>query len=202
MRALLASALFVVSCGGTAQPSATLPVRTAPPTAAATVVRTAAPTAAPTRTSSCVASSVATPATKATIELQKGGVVVMQLRPDKAPNTVANFARKARACAYDGLSFHRVIANFVAQGGDPRGDGSGGGRQPTELSDLPFITGAVGIARTAESVEVSNDSQFFICTGACRHLDGAYTNFGQVVTGQDVANAIRQGDRILTIRIE
>lgn len=129
-------------------------------------------------------------------------MIVIQLRSDKAPNTVANFARKARACAYDGLTFHRVIANFVAQGGDPRGDGGGGGRQPTELSDLLFITGAVGIARTAETVDVSNDSQFFICTGACRHLDGGYTNFGQVISGQDVANGIRQGDRILTIRIE
>ena len=196
MRALLLSAALIVACGGTAQQrSSTAPVRTPTPTAAQT-------TAIPVRTSSCVATTAVEPATKATIELAKGGAIVIQLRPDKAPGTVANFARKARACAYDGLTFHRVIADFVAQGGDPRGDGTGGGRQPTELSDLPFITGALGIARTAETVEVSNDSQFFICTGRCRHLDGAYTNFGQVTGGQDVANGIRQGDRILTIRIE
>lgn len=194
MRALLAATLLVVACGsGAAQPSPT-PMRTA----AATVARTTAP---PVRTSNCVASSAPGLATKATIELQKGGAVVIQLRPDKAPGTVANFARKARECKYDGLTFHRVIADFVAQGGDPLGTGGGGGDQPTELSDLPFAKGAVGVARAGD-IKVSNDSQFFICVGSCRHLDGQYTNFGQVVSGQEIADAIRLGDKILTIRIE
>ena len=196
MRALLLSVLVVVSCGGAAQPAATLPVRTAPPTAAATVARTtAAPAALP-----C---PDVPPATKATIELVKGGTIVMQLRPDKARCTVANFAKNARDGKYDGLTFHRVEKTppFVIQGGDPLGNGTGGGDQATELNDLPFVLGAVGIAR-GQNIRISNLFQFYICIGSCRHLDGQYTNFAQVTAGQEVANAVQVGDKMKTIRIE
>ncbi len=140
-------------------------------------------------------------ATKAIVELQKGGSFTIALRADKAPRTVANFVAKAKSGFYDGLAFHRVVADFVAQGGDPLGNGTGGGTQPTELSDVPFTKGAVGIAR-GQDIRVSNDSQWFVCTGQCRHLDGQYTNFGQVVAGQDVVDAITIGDKIKTIRVE
>ena len=130
-----------------------------------------------------------------------GGVIRLALRPDKAPNTVANFAAKANAGAYNGLTFHRVVPGFVVQGGDPRGDGTGGGNQPTELSDLPFCIGSLGVARAGD-VRVSNDMQFFICIGACRHLDGGYTNFGQVTAGMDVAAAIKMGDKIKSISVQ
>lgn len=134
------------------------------------------------------------------MELAKGGVVQMALRPDKAPNTVATFISKANAGFYNNLTFHRVIGDFVAQGGDPQGTGSGGGNQPTELSDLPFCKGSLGIARGPD-IKVSNDAQWFICTGTCRHLDGQYTNFGQVTSGMDVALGIKVGDKIKSIRV-
>lgn len=196
MRALLLSALLVVSCGGAAQPAPTAPVRTATPAATATAARTAAPTVA-------FPCPDGPPATKATIELVKGGTIVMQLRPDKARCTVANFAKHAREGKYDGLTFHRVEKNplFVIQGGDPLGNGTGGGNQASEFNDLPFTLGAVGIAR-GQDPRISNLMQFFICIGGCRHLDGQYTNFAQVISGQEVANAVERGDRMRTIRVE
>jgi cyclophilin family peptidyl-prolyl cis-trans isomerase len=181
-------------------------------TAAATIVVTAcgstASTAGGTATRSPTPSPA--PATKATVELAKGGSFTFALRADKAPNTVANFAKKSRAGDYDGTTFHRVVAGFVAQGGDPlsktlaAGDprlGTGGGQQPTELSDLPFVTGAVGVARGGD-IKVSNDAQFYVCLGDAPHLNGQYTNFGQLTSGQDVVNGIKIGDKIKTIKIE
>jgi peptidyl-prolyl cis-trans isomerase B (cyclophilin B) len=136
----------------------------------------------------------------AVVELAKGGVMQLALRTDKAPNTVAMFVSKANAGFYNGLTFHRVVADFVVQGGDPKGDGTGGGTQPTELSDLPFCKGSLGIAR-GNDIKVSNDSQWFICTGTCRHLDNLYTNFGQLTSGIDIALGIKIGDKIKSIRI-
>ncbi len=190
--ALLACVVFV-SCGG--GPSA------ASPTATRSLAPSAAPTAATNadpRNCAPVASGIAVKT--ASMELAKGGVVQMALRPDKAPSTVATFISKANAGFYNNLTFHRVVGDFVAQGGDPLGTGSGGGNQPTELSDLPFCKGSLGIARGGD-IKVSNDSQFFICTGTCRHLDGQYTNFGQVTGGMDVALGIKIGDKIKSIRI-
>jgi len=147
---------------------------------------------------------------KATITLETGGTIVIQLRPDKAPKTVSIFALKANSGFYNGLSFHRVVANFVAQGGDPfsrAGDpnanlvGQGGGQECTELSDLPFVKGAVGMAR-GNDINISNDSQFFLCTGECMHLNKLYTNFGLITSGQDVADGIKIGDRIKTITVQ
>lgn len=136
----------------------------------------------------------------ATVELEDGGSFTFELRPDKAPKTVENFVTKAQAGHYDGLTFHRVVPGFVAQGGDPLGTGTGGGDQPTELSDLPFTKGAVGVARGG-NLEISNDSQFYVCTGDAPHLNGKYTNFGQVTAGQDVVDRIKVGARIKGIRI-
>ena len=151
-----------------------------------------------------------TPASKATVELAKGGSFSFNLRADKAPNTVANFAKKSRAGDYDGTTFHRVVAGFVAQGGDPLSKtlsagaprlGTGGGQQPTELSDLPFDKGAVGIARGGD-IKVSNDSQFYVCLDAAPHLNGQYTNFAHVTDGMDVVLGIKIGDKIKRIRVE
>lgn len=145
-------------------------------------------------------------ATSATVELEKGGSFTIQLRADKAPKTVANFASKARAGEYDGTTFHRVVAGFVAQGGDPLSKtdparaGTGGGKQDTELSDLPFVKGAAGVARGGD-VKVSNDAQWFVCLGDAPHLNGAYTNFGTVTAGMDVVLGIRIGDKIKAIRV-
>jgi len=179
---------ITAACGSTAAPPSPTPVRTVP------TIRTAAPTVvcpgAPNQ-----------PSTRATVTLEKGGAIVIQLRPDKAPRTVSIFALKAKSGFYDGLTFHRVVPNFVAQGGDPKGDGTGGGQQCTELSDLPFLKGAVGVARGGD-INISNDSQFFFCTGECRHLDKMYTNFGQITSGQEIADKIAVGDKIKTITVE
>src|SRR2546430_11939080 len=164
--------------------------------AAATVVVSACgSTAAPGGTATSASPTLsAAPATRATVELAKGGTFTFTLRADKAPKTVANFARKSRAGDYDGTTFHRVVAGFVAQGGDPlsktlpAGDqrlGTGGGQQETELSDLPFDKGAVGIARGG-GIKVCNDPQFYVSLDAATHLNRQYINFTSVTGGMVV----------------
>ncbi|HEY8732511.1 MAG TPA: peptidylprolyl isomerase [Candidatus Limnocylindria bacterium] len=182
---------LTTTCGATVAAPSPTPIQTA------AVIRTAPP-AAPTTLCQGAPNQLST---KATITLEKGGVIVIQLRPDKAPKTVSNFAIRANTGRYDGLTFHRVVANFVIQGGDPLGNGTGGGSQCTELNDLPFVKGAVGIARAGD-INISNDFQFFICIGECRFLDKMYTNFGTVISGQEVADAVQVGDKIKTIRVE
>ena len=114
---------------------------------------------------------------------------------------MANFITKADSGYYDNLIFHRVIPGFMAQGGDPSGDGTGGGKQDSELNDIPFVRGSLGLARTADTKLVSNDSQFFICftTEGCQHLTSDYVNFGEVISGLDVLDKITQGDKIIGI---
>jgi len=132
----------------------------------------------------------------------KDGEIVLKLYADQAPNTVANFIKKAGSGFYKGLTFHRVIPGFMAQGGDPTGTGMGGGNQKSELNNIPFVRGTIGLAR-ANNSEISNDSQFFICftTEGCQHLTGDYVNFGEVVSGLDVLDKIKQGDKIIDIAI-
>jgi peptidylprolyl isomerase len=130
-----------------------------------------------------------------TIHLElKDGRVVIQLRPDLAPSHVERIKELVREGFYDGLVFHRVIEGFMAQTGDPRGDGTGGSgtKLKAEFSDAPFEAGTLGMARSASPD--SADSQFFICYGATPHLNGQYTVWGQVVEGMDHVNAIKLGD--------
>jgi len=131
----------------------------------------------------------------------KNGQIVIRLFSQLTPKTVANFVDKVNTGFYNGLSFHRVIEGFMAQGGDFKGDGTGGGTQPSELNDTAFVRGSVGLARTAQTSAVSNDSQFFICftDNGCSHLTGEYVNFGQVVSGLDILDQIRQGDKIISM---
>jgi peptidyl-prolyl cis-trans isomerase B (cyclophilin B) len=174
LRAAAAGAV-AAACGSTgATATPTLPLRTSPPPAGA--------------------------ANKATVELAKGGSFSFTLRPDKAPQTVARFAQKARSGFYDGLTFHRV-EDWVVQGGDPTGTGTGGSQVPSEYNDLPFVAGAIGIARQPDPARM-NDSQFFVLKAAARHLDKQYANFGQITTGTEVVSAIRIGDKIRPLRIE
>lgn len=149
-----------------------------------------------------IATNTPTPAkaTKATVELAKGGSFTFTLRADKAPQTVDRFAGKARAGFYNGLTFHRV-EDWVVQGGDPKGTGTGGERVPSEYNDLTFKVGAVGIAR-GQDPAFNNDSQWFICKKDSTFLDTQYTNFGQVTAGMDVVNGIKIGDKIKSITIE
>ena len=136
----------------------------------------------------------------ATVKLEDGTSFAFELRADKAPKTVGNFIKKATAGFYDGLTFHRIVPGFVAQGGDPLGTGTGGGDQPTEISDLPFKKGAIGVARGG-NIEISNDSQFYVCTGDAPHLNGQYTNFGQITAGQDVVDRLKMGAKIKSITV-
>ena len=130
----------------------------------------------------------------------KDGEIVLKLYSKEAPNTVANFIKKADAGFYKNLTFHRVIAGFMAQGGDPLGTGTGGGSQKSEINTIPFVRGTIGLARGGNR-EISNDSQFFICftTEGCQHLTGDYVNFGEVISGLDVLDKIQQGDNIINI---
>ena len=122
------------------------------------------------------------------------GRVVIALRPDLAPKTVAHFKALVRRGFYDGLTFHRVIDGFMAQTGDPKGDGTGGSGQtvPAEFSQAHFVRGTVGLARAEDPN--SGDSQFFICFAPAPFLDGKYTIFGQVVSGMEAVDAIKRGD--------
>lgn len=121
------------------------------------------------------------------------GEIVFELYPDVAPNHVDNFVDLARRGVYDGTVFHRVIPNFMIQGGSP--DGSSAGRHPdgktlaAEFNDRPHVPGAVSAARTSDPN--SAGCQFFICQGKhASRLDGQYSLFGQVVQGLDVVDAI------------
>ena len=156
--------------------------------------------ASPSPSRSALATATAT-ASKATIELAKGGSFTFALRPDKAAQTVARFVGKARSGFYQGLSFHRV-EDWVVQGGDPTGSGFGGTQVPSEYNDLPFVAGAVGIAR-ANNPALMNDSQFFIVKIDSHHLDGTFANFGLLnPSDMPLVQGIKIGDKIKSIKIE
>jgi peptidylprolyl isomerase len=135
------------------------------------------------------------------LETEKG-TLTFQMYPGVAPRTVARIAELADSGFFDGIVFHRVVADFVVQAGDPTGSGEGGSGQtiPAEFSHLHYIRGSVGMARDDDIN--SNDSQFFICITDQPHLDGKYTLFGQVIRGEEVLDKIRQGDKILKMRMK
>ena len=122
------------------------------------------------------------------------GRVVIELRPDLAPKTVAHFKELVKRGFYDGLKFHRVIPGFMAQTGDPLGNGTGGSGQTVsaEFSQAHFLRGTVGLARSNDPD--SGDSQFFICFQPAPFLDGKYTIFGQVTKGMEFVDQIKMGD--------
>lgn len=128
------------------------------------------------------------------------GDILIKLYPEKSPNTVKNILAKAESGFYKNLSFHRVEPGFVIQGGDPLGNGTGGGKIDSEINDVPFKRGSVGLARGMDRA-VSNDAQFYIClaTETCSHLSNEYVNFGEVIEGMDVVDKIAVGDKILDL---
>ncbi len=139
-------------------------------------------------------------ANKATVDLAKGGSFTFTLRPDKAPQTVARFAEKSRSGFYNDKLFHRV-EDWVVQGGDPSGNGTGGEKVPSEYNDLSFKLGSVGIAR-GQDPAINNGSQWFVVKRDSTFLDKQYTNFGIVTSGMEVVNGIKIGDKIKSIKIE
>jgi cyclophilin family peptidyl-prolyl cis-trans isomerase len=167
-------------------------------TAAATVVVTACGSTA---TPGGTATKSPNPnPTKATVELANGGTFTFTLRPDKAPQTVARFVEKSRSGFYNDKIFHRV-EDWVVQGGDPLGTGTGGEKVPSEYNDLSFKLGSVGIAR-GQDPAINNGSQWFVVKKDSTFLDKQYTNFGIVTSGMEVVSGIKIGDKIKTIKIE
>jgi cyclophilin family peptidyl-prolyl cis-trans isomerase/HEAT repeat protein len=136
---------------------------------------------------------------KATITTDKG-VITLELNPSEAPLTVDTFIKLAQAGYFNGLTFHRVVPNFVIQGGDPRGDGNGGPGYTIrcEINTLSYETGAVGMALSGKD---TGGSQFFITHSPHPHLDGSYTVFARVASGQDVVDKIERGHKILTVTV-
>jgi peptidyl-prolyl cis-trans isomerase B (cyclophilin B) len=132
----------------------------------------------------------------------KHGDIVFELFPDDAPMHCAAFIKLADAGFYDGLTFHRVEPGFVAQGGDPKGDGTGGPgyRLPAEFNARPHRRGTVAMARASNPD--SAGSQFYICLGDARFLDGQYTVFGQMSSGFEALDAIKRGDAMTGVKIE
>lgn len=137
--------------------------------------------------------------TKATIKTEKGDIE-LTFYPQDAPNTVANFINKAKNGFYNNLIFHRV-EDWVIQGGDPDGNGTGGGKMLTELNNKPFVIGSLGVARGGD-INISNDAQFFITKTDALWLNNQYTNFGIVTKGMDIVNNIEIGDKILSIELK
>jgi len=147
------------------------------------------------------------PNKKAVMETARG-TIELELFGDEVPGTVANFEKLANSTFYDGTKFHRVIPNFMVQGGDPyskTGKGSVGTGGPgytikceTEKNVHKHVAGTLSMAHAGKD---TGGSQFFICHSPQRHLDGVHTVFGQVTKGMDVVNAIKGNDEIKSIRV-
>jgi peptidyl-prolyl cis-trans isomerase B (cyclophilin B) len=135
----------------------------------------------------------------AVISTSKGDITV-ELFATEAAGTVNNFAQKAKAGFYKELTFHRV-EDWVVQGGDPLGNGTGGGQMPSEFNNEPFVVGSLGIAR-GQDPKISNDAQFFITKTDASWLNNQYTNFGKVISGMSVVNKLQIGDKILSITLQ
>jgi peptidyl-prolyl cis-trans isomerase B (cyclophilin B) len=139
---------------------------------------------------------------KVTLQTNRGDIN-LELYPEHAPKTVNNFVFLAQEGFYDGVSFHRVINNFMIQGGDPTGSGSGGPgykfEDETSGNPLRHDTGVISMANAGPN---TNGSQFFITHSPQPHLNGKHTVFGKVIDSQDVVNAIRQGDKMIKVTAE
>jgi peptidyl-prolyl cis-trans isomerase B (cyclophilin B) len=130
------------------------------------------------------------------------GPMRIELYPDKAPLTVANFVNLAKRGFYDGLNFHRVIKDFMVQGGCPQGTGTGGPGYKFEDEANNGVRHERGVLSMANAGPNTNGSQFFITHVATPWLDGKHTVFGKVVDGMDVVDKVAQGDKIKSVKIE
>ena len=137
----------------------------------------------------------------ATFDTDRGPVRI-ELYPDKAPLTVANFVNLAKRGFYDGLNFHRVIPDFMVQGGCPQGTGTGGPGYKFEDETTNGVRHERGVLSMANAGPNTNGSQFFITHVATSWLDGKHTVFGKVVEGMDVVDKVAQGDLINAVKIE
>ncbi|MCP3032669.1 peptidylprolyl isomerase [Halobacillus sp. A1] len=140
---------------------------------------------------------------QATIEFENGEKFLIELYEEAAPNTVENFEKLANSEFYDGLTFHRVIPDFVIQGGDPNGNGTGGPgytiKCETEGNPHKHERGTLSMAHAGKD---TGGSQFFVCHSPQPHLDGRHTVFGKVVEGVDTVDRVRPGDVMQRVRVE
>ncbi|MGM8214019.1 peptidylprolyl isomerase [Bacillaceae bacterium W0354] len=141
--------------------------------------------------------------TKATIHFENGEKIVIELFEEDAPNTVKNFVKLAQDKFYDGLTFHRVIPDFVIQGGCPNGTGTGGPgytiKCETEGNPNKHERGSLSMAHAGKD---TGGSQFFICHSPQPHLDGVHTVFGKVIEGIDVVDRVQAGDVMEKVTID
>jgi len=135
------------------------------------------------------------------ITLDNGQEIRLEFYPADAPKTVENFLTLARKGFYNNLTFHRVVPDFVVQGGCPKGNGTGGPGYtiPAEFNTQKHVRGTVAMARSQHPD--SAGSQFYICYGPTPHLDGNYTVFGKVTSGMEHVDRIKQGDRMKSVTI-
>ena len=137
----------------------------------------------------------------AAIETAKG-TIKLELYADKTPITVKNFEDLATSGFYDGLTFHRVIPDFMIQGGCPKGTGSGGPGYEFEDEFHPDLRhDGPGVLSMANAGPNTNGSQFFITHVETSWLDGKHTVFGRVIEGQDVVDAVKQGDKMISVKV-
>ena len=137
----------------------------------------------------------------ATFDTDRGPIRI-QMEPEKAPLTVANFANLAQRGFYDGLNFHRVINDFLVQGGCPQGTGTGGPGYRFEDETSNGLSHDRGVLSMANAGPGTNGSQFFITHVPCPWLNGKHTVFGKVLEGMDVVDSIKQGDKIKSVKLE
>jgi len=137
----------------------------------------------------------------AVITLDNGNEIRIEFFPADAPKTVENFVTLAKKGFYNGLAFHRVVPDFVVQGGDPKGNGTGGPGYTikAEFGKRKHVRGTLAMARSQHPD--SAGSQFYITYGPTPHLDGSYTVFGQVTSGMEHVDRIKQGDRMKSVAI-
>ena len=135
------------------------------------------------------------------ITLENGNEIRLEFYPADAPKTVQNFVTLAKKGFYNNLTFHRVVPDFVVQGGCPKGDGTGGPGHtvPAEFNKQKHVRGTLAMARSQDPN--SAGSQFYICYGPTPHLDGSYTVFGKVTSGMEHVDRIKQGDRMKSVAI-
>ncbi|MGY0558467.1 peptidylprolyl isomerase [Lysobacter sp. A286] len=137
----------------------------------------------------------------ATFDTERGPIRV-ELAADKAPLTVANFVNLAKRGYYDGLNFHRVLNDFMVQGGCPQGTGTGGPGYRFEDEASNGLGHERGVLSMANAGPGTNGSQFFITHVPCPWLDGKHTVFGKVLEGQDIVDSVKQGDKINAVTLE
>jgi peptidyl-prolyl cis-trans isomerase B (cyclophilin B) len=141
------------------------------------------------------------PLPQVTIQTNKGNIV-LELAEDDAPNTVANFINLAEKGFYNGLVFHRVIADFMIQGGDPEGNGRGGPGYVIADEFSPRQTHERGVISMANAGPNTGGSQFFITHVATHYLDGKHAVFGHVTSGMDVVDKIQIGDKMIKVTVD